>query len=60
MSYKDCFAFSFRIPTKIVFGEGSHKEAAREMDGLGMRKALVVMDMTLKDNPMVKSLLAAW
>jgi len=58
VSYKDRFTFSFHIPTKIVFGEGALKETVKEMDGLGMRKALVVTDVTLKDNSMVKSLMS--
>jgi len=58
MSYKDRFAFSFHIPTKILFGEGTLKEAVKEMDRLGMPKALVVTDRTLPDSPMVKSLMA--
>ncbi len=59
MTYKDRFTFNFHIPTKIVFGAGTLKEAVKEMDGLGMRKALVVTDVTLKDTAMVKSLLDA-
>jgi alcohol dehydrogenase class IV len=59
VTYKDRFTFNFHIPTKIVFGAGALKEAAKELDGLGMRKALVVTDLTLKDSPMVKSLLDA-
>jgi alcohol dehydrogenase class IV len=59
MTYKDRLAFNFHIPTKIVFGEGALKETVREMDGLGMGKALVVTDVTLKDSPMVKTLLGA-
>lgn len=57
MTYKDRFTFSFHIPTKIIFGSGSLKEAVKEMDGLGVRKALVVTDGTLKDSTMVKALL---
>jgi alcohol dehydrogenase class IV len=57
MTYKDRFSFSFHIPTKIVFGSGALKETVREMDGLGMKKALVVTDVTLKDSTMVKSLM---
>ena len=57
MTYKDRLAFSFHIPTRIVFGAGSLKEAAKEMDGLGMKRALVVTDTTLGDTPMVKSLM---
>jgi len=57
MTYKDRFSFSFHAPTKIVFGEGSLKETAKEMDGLMMHKALVVTDVTLKDTPMVHALL---
>jgi len=59
MTYKDRFTFNFHIPTRIVFGAGSLKEAAKEMDALGMHKALVVTDVTLKDSAMVKSLLDA-
>jgi len=59
MTYKDRFTFNFHVPTKIVFGAGAHKEAVKEMDGLGMHKALVVTDVTLKDSAMVKSLLDA-
>ena len=58
MSYKDRLAFSFHIPTRIIFGEGTLKETVREMDGLRMRTALVVTDVTLKEAPMVKSLMA--
>jgi alcohol dehydrogenase class IV len=57
MSYKDRFAFSFHAPTKIIYGEGSLKETGKEMDGRGVHRALVVTDVTLKDSPMVKSLL---
>ena len=57
MSYKDRFIFNFHIPTKIVFGEGVLKETLNEMDGLGIRQALVVTDVTLKDSAMVNSLL---
>ncbi|MBM4329873.1 MAG: iron-containing alcohol dehydrogenase [Deltaproteobacteria bacterium] len=57
MSYKDRLNFNFHIPTRIVFGEGALKETVKEMDSLGMRQALVVTDVTLKDTPMVKSLL---
>ena len=42
MTYKDRLSFHFHIPTKIVFGAGSLKEAVKEMDGLQMKKALVV------------------
>ncbi len=59
MTYKDRFTFNFHVPTKIVFGAGALKEAVKEMDGLGMHKALVVTDVTLKDSAMVKSLLDA-
>jgi len=59
MGYKDRLAFNFYIPTKIVFSEGALKDAVKEMDGLGMHKALVVTDSTLKESPMVKSLLSA-
>ena len=59
MTYKDRFTFNFHIPTKIVFGAGALKDAVKEMAGLGMRKALVVTDVTLKDTAMVKSLLDA-
>ena len=58
MSYKDRLVFSFHIPTRIIFGEGTLKETVREMDGLRMRTALVVTDVTLKEAPMVKSLMA--
>lgn len=58
MAYKDRLAFRFQIPTRIVFGEGTLQEAAKEMDGLRMRKALVVTDVTLKEALMVKSLMA--
>ena len=57
MTYKDRFSFRFQVPTKIVFGEGSLQETAKEMDGLMMHKALVVTDVTLKDTPMVHALL---
>src|SRR5512136_145843 len=57
MTYKDRFNFNFHTPTKIVFGAGSLKEAVKEMDGLGMKKALVVTDGTLKDSSMVKTLM---
>ncbi|HSR12585.1 MAG TPA: iron-containing alcohol dehydrogenase, partial [Thermodesulfobacteriota bacterium] len=57
MSYKERFAFAFHAPTKIVFGVGALKDAGKEMDGLGMRRALVVTDLTLKESPMVKSLM---
>jgi alcohol dehydrogenase class IV len=57
MTYKDRLSFNFHIPTKIVFGSGSLKEAVKEMDGLGMEKALVVTDGTLKDSSMVKALM---
>jgi len=56
MAYKDRFAFNFYLPTKIVFGEGALKEALKEMESLGMRRALVVTDSTLKESPMVKAL----
>ena len=59
MTYKDRFTFNFHVPTKIVFGAGALKEAVKEMDGLGMHKALVVTDVTLKDSAMVKSLMDA-
>jgi len=59
MTYKDRFTFNFHVPTKIVFGSGALKEAPKEMTALGMRKALVVTDLTLKDSAMVKSLLDA-
>lgn len=58
MNYKDRLLFNFHIPTKIVFGEGALKETGKEMDGLGMRRALVVTDVTLKDSAMVQSLMA--
>lgn len=58
MSYKDRFTFIFHIPTKIVFGGEALKEVVKEMDSLGMRRAVVVTDVTLKDHPMVKSLVA--
>jgi alcohol dehydrogenase class IV len=57
MTYKDGLAFSFHIPTKIVFGVNSLKDVVKEMDGLKMEKALVVTDGTLKDSPMVKTLM---
>jgi alcohol dehydrogenase class IV len=57
MTYKDRLSFTFHIPTKIVFGAGSLKEAVKEMDGLGIKKALVVTDGTLKDSAMVKNLM---
>lgn len=57
MTYKERFSFIFHTPTKIVFGAGAHREAVKEMDGLRIRKALVVTDVTLKDSGMVKSLL---
>ncbi len=59
MTYKDRLAFTFHSPTKIVFGAGMLKEAAKEMDGLGMKKALVVTDVTLKETSMVKTLVEA-
>jgi alcohol dehydrogenase len=58
MSYKDRLTFSFHVPTRILFGQGTLKEVPKEMDGLGMHKALVVTDGNLKDSPMVKSLMA--
>src|SRR4030042_17887 len=58
MACKDRLAFRFQIPTRIVFGEGTLQEAVKEMDGLKMRKALVVTDVTLKEARMVKSLMA--
>jgi alcohol dehydrogenase class IV len=57
MTYKDRLAFSFHIPTKIVFGANSLKDVVKEMDGLKMEKALVVTDGTLQDSPMVKTLM---
>ena len=57
MTYKDRLTFSFHTPTKIVFGNGSLKDAVKEMDGLGMKKALVVTDVTLKETSMVKTLM---
>ncbi len=57
MSYKDRFSFNFHVPTKIIFGEGSLKDTAKEMEGLGVHRALVVTDATLKDTPMVKALM---
>lgn len=57
MKYKDPFNFTFHLPTKIIFGEGALKEITKEMDSLGMRKALVVTDRMLKDSPMVNTLL---
>lgn len=57
MTYKDRFTFNFHIPTRVVFGAGSLQEAVKEMDGLGMKKALVVTDGTLKDSAMVKTLM---
>ena len=59
MIYKDRLTFNFHIPTKIVFGAGSLKEAVKEMDGLKIKKALVVTDGTLKDSSMVKTLMEA-
>jgi alcohol dehydrogenase class IV len=56
MTYKDRLAFSFHTPTKIVFGAGTVKEVIKEMDGLGMKKALVVTDVTLKETSMVQTL----
>ena len=58
MSYKDRLAFSFHIPTKIVFGAGALKDIAKEMDALKMGRALVVTDVGLKASPMVQSLMA--
>jgi len=57
MTYKDRLTFNFHIPTRVVFGAGSLQEAVKEMDGLGMKKALVVTDGTLKDSAMVKTLM---
>ena len=57
MIYKDRLAFSFHTPTKVVFGAGMLKEAVKEMDGLGMKKALVVTDVALKETSMVKTLM---
>jgi alcohol dehydrogenase class IV len=59
MIYKDRLTFSFHTPTKVVFGAGMLKEAVKEMDGVGMKKALVVTDVTLKETPMVKTLMEA-
>jgi len=59
MIYKDRLTFSFHTPTKVVFGAGMLKEAVKEMDGLGMKKALVVTDVTLKETSMVKTLMEA-
>ena len=58
MPYKDKFSFNYYLPTRIVFGAGELKNISREMDSLGVKKALVVTDAGLKDSPMVKSLLA--
>jgi alcohol dehydrogenase class IV len=57
MPYKDRFSFNYYLPTRIVFGAGELKNISREMDSLGMNKALVVTDRGLKDSPMVKSLM---
>jgi aldehyde dehydrogenase (NAD+) len=57
MSYKERLSFNFHIPTKIVFGTGSLQGAVKEMDALGMKRALVVTDVTLKDSSMVKTLM---
>ena len=57
VSYKDRLAFSYHLPTKIVYGEGSLKGVPKEMDGLGIGKVLVVTDLTLKDSSMVSSLM---
>ncbi|MFH1756903.1 MAG: iron-containing alcohol dehydrogenase [Pseudomonadota bacterium] len=57
MSYKDRFTFNFYLPTEIVFGAGALQETVKEMDYLGIRQALVVTDVTLKDSAMVQSLL---
>ncbi|MBP1720310.1 MAG: Iron-containing alcohol dehydrogenase, partial [Deltaproteobacteria bacterium] len=58
MPYKDKFSFNYYLPTRIVFGAGELKNISREMDSLGVKKALVVTDAGLKDSPMVKSLLS--
>lgn len=59
MGYKDRLTFVFHSPTKIVFGEGKLKEVSKEMEALGVRRALVVTDVGLKENAMVNSLLAS-
>lgn len=57
MKYKDILNFIFHAPTRIIFGEGALKEVPKEMDRLGIKKALVITDQTLRDSPMVKTLL---
>jgi hypothetical protein len=49
MSNKDRCTSSFRIPTKIVFGEGTLAEMVKETDGLGAASE-VSRFATIKDH----------
>ncbi len=56
MAYKDRFSFAFHAPTKVVFGAGAMKDVQKEMDGLGMARAMVVTDVMMKQSKAVTSL----
>ena len=44
MAYTKELSFSYRNPTRIVFGEGSTLNVASEVEALGGTRALIVTD----------------
>ena len=45
MTYTRELSFEYNNPTRIVFGENSHRDIGLEVDRLGCKNALVVTDM---------------